>query len=268
MPYVSNEGAEIFWRESGSGEPLLLIMGLGYPCEMWHHVESMLAEHYRVILFDNRGIAHSPVVPGPHHIATMASDAAAVLSAAGEETAFIFGISMGGYIAQEFALNYPDRVRSLILGCTGCAGDKAIPASDAVLEVLMARAHMEPADGIRAMMPYIYDKSTPQDRLDADFEIRMRTYPAPETYLAQLDGISAWTSWDRLPQISSRTQIIHGETDELVPPGNARILAERIPNARLRMLPQASHIFFTDQPDETVSIVRDFLMRCPTRRQA
>src|ERR1700730_6691577 len=115
MAITMNQGANIYWDEKGNGDPLLLIMGLGYPSIAWHRTRPVLSEKYRTIALDNRGVGQSDMPTGPYPIALMASDAAAVLDAAGVERAHIFGISMGGMIAQEFALQYPKRLRSLIL---------------------------------------------------------------------------------------------------------------------------------------------------------
>jgi 3-oxoadipate enol-lactonase len=128
MPFVENQGAKLYWDEQGAGEPLLLIMGLSYPSYMWHRSRPVLASRYRSIAFDNRGIGQSEVPDGVYSISLMASDAAAVLDAAGVQTAHLFGVSMGGMIAQEFALQYPDRVRSLILGCTAAGGPHVVQA--------------------------------------------------------------------------------------------------------------------------------------------
>src|ERR1700735_2331410 len=155
MSFVENQGAKIYWDEQGSGEPLLLIMGLSYPSYMWHRIRPVLAKSYRTIAFDNRGIGQSDVPPGAYPIVLMASDASAVLDAARVEAAHVFGLSMGGMIAQEFALQYPKRVRSLILGCTASGGPQAIRAEKQVTEVLMAR-NMSPEEAARAMRPFIY----------------------------------------------------------------------------------------------------------------
>jgi len=95
-------------------------MGLGYSHEMWHRTRPVMEQHCRTIVYDNRGVGKSDVPAGPYPMAQMADDAAAVLDAAGVERAHVYGISMGGMIAQELALNHPQRVRSLILGCTAC----------------------------------------------------------------------------------------------------------------------------------------------------
>src|ERR1700730_9656188 len=143
MAFAENQGVRIYWDEQGTGEPLLLIMGLSYPSYMWHRSRPVLRERYRTIAFDNRGIGQSDVPPGTYSIALMASDAAAVLDAAGVENAHVFGVSMGGMIAQEFALQYPKRVRSLILVCATAGGPHAVQAEPAAIQTLM-RQDMTP----------------------------------------------------------------------------------------------------------------------------
>jgi 3-oxoadipate enol-lactonase len=249
MSFTTSNGARIYWEESGTGEPLLLIMGLGYPHEMWHRTRPAVSAHYRTILLDNRGVGRSDVPEGAYSIAQMAADAAAVLDAAGIAKANIFGISMGGMIAQEFALSYPDRVNRLVLGCTACGGSNAIPAAQNVLDVLLARAKMTPEEGAKAMVPYIYDASTPRERIEEDLEIRRRCFPTATGYMGQLQAILSWTSFDRLAGIRAPTLIIHGDTDQLIPAGNGPILAHAIAGSRLVALPHASHIFVTDQPE-------------------
>jgi len=260
MPFAINQGVRIYWEEAGTGPPLLLIMGLGYSHEMWHRTTPLVSKHFRTILVDNRGVGRSDVPPGPYPIATMAADAAAVLDAAGVESADVYGISMGGMIAQEFALQYPQRVRRLILGCTACGGPKAVRAEPEVNQVLMMRGNMTMDEAIEAALPYIYDADTPRPRVDQDLAIRRATYPKPEAYAAQLQGILAWESYSRLGQIKAPTLVVHGETDRLVPPGNGRLIAESIAGSKLVMIPHASHIYMTDQPEASHKAVLDFLL--------
>jgi pimeloyl-ACP methyl ester carboxylesterase len=263
MPYVESNGARIYWEERGSGEPLLMIMGLGYSLEMWGRVVPALAEHYRVIVFDNRGVGRSDVPPGPYSIAGMAADAEAVMRAAGLAQAHVLGVSMGGMIAQEFALQYPERVHSLVLGCTAFGGPRAVPASPAVIAILFARATMDAEQAVRAMVPHIYDAGTPRERIEEDLALRRQTLPTAEGYTAQVMAVMSWSSYDRLPQISAPTLVIHGATDALVPPGNGKLIAERIAGAELVILPSASHIYFTDQPEASMNTTLTFLRRHP-----
>ncbi|MGA8144211.1 MAG: alpha/beta fold hydrolase [Candidatus Acidiferrales bacterium] len=258
MPFAENRDAKIYWEEAGEGAPVLLIMGLGWPSYMWYRTKPSIAERYRAITFDNRGAGRSDAPAGPYPISLMASDAAAVLDAAGVESAHLYGVSMGGMIAQEFALQYPKRVRSLILGCTAAGGSEAVRAEPKVLEVLM-RQGMTPEEAARAINPFIYDAGTPQERIDEDVKIRLQWVPTAEAYMAQLQGIMAWEAYSRISRIAVPTLVIHGETDQLVPAQNGKLIAGRIPGAQLVMISGASHIFSTDQPEAAHRATFEFL---------
>jgi len=262
MPFATNEGVKLYWEEHGAGDPLLLIMGLGATLEWWHRLVPILAPRYRTIVFDNRGAGRSDVPAGPYPVPVMAADAAAVMDAAGVASAHVFGASMGGMIAQELALNHPSRVRSLILGCTACGGQHVVPATKEVGAALAARTTMTREEAMWAMVPYIFDASTPRDVVAADLAIRLTSPVTNDGYFAQLQGIRAWSgSYDRLAGLTMPTLVIHGETDQLVPPENGRIVAKAIPGSRLLMIPHASHIFFTDQFEASSQALLSFLDR-------
>jgi pimeloyl-ACP methyl ester carboxylesterase len=259
MAFVENQRARIFWDEQGHGAPLLLIMGLGYTSDMWYRIRPVLAAHYRTIALDNRGVGRSEVPSGPYPIALMASDAAAVLDAAGIESAHVFGVSMGGMVAQEFALQYPKRVLSLILGCTAAGGPTAVRAEREAIHMLLSREKMSREQAAETAVPFIYDPATPRERIDEDIAIRRPWFPRPEGYAAQLQGIFGWEAYSRLGQITAPTLVIHGESDRLVAPGNAKLIAERIPGAKLLMIPHASHLFLTDQTEVSLHAILQFL---------
>ena len=268
MPFADNQGTKIYWDERGAGAPILLIMGLGYPSAMWHRTRPALATAYRTIALDNRGVGQSGVPPGPYSIALMASDAAAVLDAAGVLSAHVFGVSMGGMIAQEFALQYPERVQSLILGCTAAGGPSAKRAEAAALEMLKASSQMSREQAAEAAIPFIYDPATPRGLIDEDIAKRLAQPPSPAGYLAQLQAILAWESFSRLPQITAPTLVIHGKADRLVPPGNGELIASRIPGAQLVLLEHASHLFSTDQPEAAQRAIFEFLAARPAGANA
>ena len=268
MAFLERDGVKIYWDEQGQGPPVLMIMGLGYSSDMWHRTRPALAARYRTIGLDNRGVGRSDVPPGPYPIALMAADAVAVLDAAQLDSAHVFGVSMGGMIAQEFALQYPKRVRSLILGCTAAGGPTAVRAEPEVADLLRARGFMSQEQAMEASVPYIYDAHTPRQRIDEDLAIRRPWFPRAEGYFAQLQGIIAWESYSRLPQLQAPTLVIHGESDRLIPPANAQIVAERIPGARLIMIPNASHILATDQQELSNQAVLDFLAAQVERENA
>jgi pimeloyl-ACP methyl ester carboxylesterase len=260
MPFTTNAGTKIYWEEDGAGDPLLLIMGLGATLEWWHNIRPVLAARFRTILFDNRGVGRSDVPPAPYSIEQMADDAAAVLDAAAVTRAHVVGLSMGGCIAQELVLRHPARVRSLVLGCTSCGGRDASPADAEVRAALTARTSMSREEAMWQMAPYTFDASTPREVIAQEFAGRLQTTVSNDGFFAQLLAIRAWAgALPRLHTIAVPTLVIHGETDRLVPPENARTLAEAIPNARLVMLPRASHIFLTDRFEPARDAMLSFL---------
>ena len=261
MSFFENQGVKIYWDELGSGEPLLLINGLGTSSHLWHRSRPLFANQYRTIALDNRGVGRSDVPAGIYSIASMAADANAVLDAAGVGTAHVFGVSLGGMIAQELALQCPQRVRSLILGCTTAGeptGPNSVPPEPGVLMALMRRsASAEESNQI--FRPLLYAAGTPRERVDEDMAIRVRWYPTVQGYMGQLQGISGWDPCSRLGDIRVPTLVIHGESDRLIPCANARILAGRIARAQLALIPEAGHMFWTDQPDLVHERILTFL---------
>jgi 3-oxoadipate enol-lactonase len=139
-------------------------------------------------------------------------------------------------------------VRSLILGCTACGGTQSVPAAKAVREALGARSTMTREQAMWAMAPYIFDAGTPRERVAEDIAVRVQAKVTNDGYFAQLGGIREWRgTFDRLASLTMPVLVIHGETDQLVPAENGRIIAKAIPGSQLAMIPNASHIFFTDQ---------------------
>jgi pimeloyl-ACP methyl ester carboxylesterase len=170
---------------------------------------------------------------------------------------------MGGMIAQEFALQYPGRVQSLILGCTAAGGPNAQRAEPAAVEMLKARTWMSREQAAEAAVPFIYDAATPRHLIDEDIAQRQAWPTSPAGYLAQLQAILAWESFSRLPQITAPTLVIHGKVDRLVPVGNGELIAARIPGAQLVLIERASHLFSTDQPAAAEAAIFDFLAAQP-----
>ena len=257
----TDSGPRLWWDAVGSGEPpLLLIQGLGYTADMWHRILPGLSSARRVIRFDNRGVGRSDLPDDEWSMETMADDAVRVLDAAGVESAYVFGVSMGGVIAQEVALRHPDRVRALILGCTHPSGRDAARASPEAVAMLFDRTPRSPRDAIEATLPFIYAGDTSRDRIDEDVTVRLRWPLRAKAYWGQLDAMRQHGGLlARLRGLDVPTLVLHGTADRLVQPDNARLLAEAIPGAQLAWLEGASHVFWTDRPDESVRLVNDFL---------
>jgi 3-oxoadipate enol-lactonase len=251
----------LWWDESGTGEPpLLLIQGLGYTADMWHRILPALSASRRVIRFDNRGVGRSDVPDGEWSMEEMADDAVRVLDAAGAESAYVLGVSMGGVIAQEVALRHRDRVRGLILGCTHPSGRDAVRATPEAVAMLFDRTPRSPRAAIEASLPFVYADDTPHDRIDEDVSVRLRWPLRAKAYWGQLDAMRRHGGLiERLRGLDVPTLVLHGTADRLVQPDNARLLAEAIPGAKLVWLDGASHVFWTDRPEESVRAIDDFL---------
>lgn len=152
MPFVKRPDARVYWSSLGRGEPVVLVMGLGCSSAMWFRIAPHLARSYRVILLDNRGSGQT-TAPNAlvHRVPSMAADIASVLDAAGESSAHVIGFSMGGMIAQQFAVDFPDRIRSLALMGTHPGGPRVVQASSPVRKLLFDKAHMAIDESLRLM---------------------------------------------------------------------------------------------------------------------
>jgi len=263
VPTVVRDGAAVWWEADGHGPPLLMIQGLGYPADMWWRLLPALTPRFRTIRFDNRGAGRTGICPpGPHTMEALAADAAAVLDAAGEFSAHVLGVSMGGVVAQEFALACPKRTRSLVLGCTHPGPPDSVQPSVDALAMLGQRSRMTLAEAIEASIPFIYAPDTPRERIDEDVAVRLTNPTDPVGYELQLRGIVAHGgTGSRLPRLSVPTLVLHGSVDRLVPPGNAAVLGRLIPGSRVEMLDGASHLFFTDRPEHTQELLLGFYDR-------
>jgi len=249
--------AKLFIEDTGGdGAPVLLVMGLGMNATGWWRTIPVLIEAgLRVIAFDNRGVGRSERVPGPYTVAEMADDAVSVLDAAGVDRAHVYGISLGGMIAQEVALRHPARVGALVLGATTAGGDGHVPAAPEIVAFLQRRAQMTAEHAVWASVPINYAPATRRDggdRIAEDIAQRLRFPVEAEYYSAQLAAASAHDA--RVEEIRAPTLVVHGSEDVLIPPVNGERLAAAIPGAELSMWPGAAHLYFTDEPEVDRSV--------------
>ncbi|MBA2516069.1 MAG: alpha/beta fold hydrolase [Solirubrobacterales bacterium] len=254
---------ELYYESTGAGAPVLLVMGLGMNATgWWRTVPVLVAAGFRVLSFDNRGMGRSARPPGPYSVGQLADDCVAVLDAAGEQSAHVYGISLGGMIAQEVALRHPARVRSLVLGATTPGGQRSVALGSDVRAFFDRRAAMPPEESVWASVPYNYGPRTRAEdaqRIGEDIARRLRFPAEPEYYLAQLAAALSHDAHARLPELTVPTLVVHGDADVMVPPGNAELLAEAIPGARLELLPGAGHLYPTDEPAADVRVA-EFLV--------
>jgi 3-oxoadipate enol-lactonase len=183
-------------------------------------------------------------------VAAMSSDAVSVLDAAGVEAAHVYGISLGGMIAQEVALRHPERVRALVLGATTAGGAALVPADEATNAFVRLRAQMTAEHAVWASVPINYaarTRSEGGDRIAQDIARRLLYPVEAEYYAAQLAAAHGHDA--AVEGIRAPTLVVHGEEDSLIPAVNGERLAAAIPGAELALWPDAAHLYFTDRPE-------------------
>jgi pimeloyl-ACP methyl ester carboxylesterase len=218
-----------------------------------------------VIVPDNRGTGQSEKADAAIELRTLADDIAHLLDALAIESAHIFGVSMGGMIAQEFALAHPKRLRGLILGCTNCGGPNAVQAEPEVVQLLLPQRGITPHEAIQRTYAAMVTPETLANEtafLDAMAE-RMLAHATPVfVFRRQMEAIQRFDLCDRLHEITAPTLVITGDRDRLVPQQNSERIAAAIPNARLEVIHGTAHNFFWEAREETARLVTAFLGEC------
>lgn len=263
MPKVKVGDINMYYEIHGEGEPVLMIMGASGTTALWGPAIPLLSREYRAIPFDNRGIGYSEAPEVPLSIKMMADDAAGLLDALGIDSAHVYGASMGGMIAQELALHYPEKVVSLILGCTGPGGPQAALPDD-VMAFAGQMADMSQED-LAKMMPAMFYPPEFMERnpkaVEETIGWLMEKPVPPWVRVRQIKAVMAHDTYERLPQIKAPTLVIGGEKDILIPAEYQRLLASRIPNAELVIWEDLGHGFGLQKPEEANKVVLDFLRR-------
>ena len=262
MPHADRGSHRIFYEAWGpaGAPPLLLIMGMGFSSRAWGRLPERLAGSFRVLAVDNRGTGRSTAPRGRFRVTDMADDAAAVLDAAAAPRAAVFGISMGGMIALELALRFPSRVSALVLGATfGGFRESRKAALPVVWEVVLGGALSRLGRHGLLGRDLVADERVRRD--PEGLAAWLTTGERIPTALAarQLGAVWGHAATSRLAELKVPVLVLTGDRDRLVPPGNARQLAEAIPGARLVFLPGAGHCFPLERPEETLREVTGFL---------
>jgi len=235
--------------------PVLLIMGLALSSRAWDRLPALLSRDFHVLVFDNLGTGRSPRRGMAYRMRDLADDAATVMQGAGFSRAHVFGISMGGMIAQELAIRHPSRVRSLALGCTFASWRKSTsPPFRTKLDLLLLNLGRVTPDRIaRILVSAEWHSANPTSALEW---MRRAERTALRYATAQLLAIARHHALDRLARIKAPTLVLTGDADRLVPPANSQVLAKAIPGARLHLLRGAGHVFPLERETETVDALR------------
>ena len=264
---VQVDGVRIQLREVGEGAPVLLVNGLGAHTAMWRVLERSL-HGLRLIEFDAPGAGRSGTPAIPHRIRGLARIAAGVLDAAGVEQADVLGYSMGGIVAQQLALDSPDRVRRLVLGASGC-GIGSVPSSTAaMLNILtplrfVSRRYYDWTIGSMVGGRARHDRAWVAEH----GALRLQQAPAARGYFGQLVSIGGWTSLPHLARITHPTLVVGGEDDPLSPSANVLLLAHRLPRARALLAPGEGHLLLMDADSVVHEPIRRFLAAPSLRRE-
>jgi 3-oxoadipate enol-lactonase len=255
VPFLERpDGARIYHEVHGpeGGPPLLLLEGLGGDLAGWRRNLPRLAAELRVIAFDHRGNGRSSAPDAPMRMATFVDDTLALLDDLGIDRAHLYGQSFGGMVAQETALTEPERVRSLTLACTHAGVPHVVPV----------RARVPKGRPWEALYSERFLTEHP-DEVAAD--LRAGTPQAPASARRQWEAMQGFDAYDRLPSLRVPTLILHGTEDRTIHPDNARVLAERIPGARLVLLEGAGHVYHAEQPEAGDEAVLEFVRSVASR---
>lgn len=261
MPVASIGEIELAYERSGSGPPLLLIMGMSGTALHWGDpFLDALARDFEVITYDHRGVGASSRLEGPVTIVDMAEDAVGLLDALSIDSAHIVGISMGGMIAQELALAHPERVRTLTLGCTYCGGEgSSVMAGDLTRRLVEARISGDRERAVRASWEANVSAALVNDPDAYAHYLAMsqqRAVALP-VIMAQAQAVSGHDTSARLSELTMPTLVIHGTADEILPVENGRLVASHIPGSRLEIFEGVGHLFFWERPDRSAELLRE-----------
>ncbi len=258
-------GISIYYEVHGVGEPLLWIGGLGANVREIPYLIDSYRRHYRLIVYDARGCGRSDKPAEDYTIADLADDAAALFESLESPSAFVYGSSMGGMVAQELALRHPRRVRALILGCTTAGPVRGERPPEETVEKMVRNQSLAGDEALEAGWELGYSRAF----IEANREsllARARAaaeFAAPhDSYLRQVRAAARHDTYDRLGAITCPVLIIHGSDDVMIPAGNAHLMKERIRHAELAILEGIGHGYNLEAQEQADAIVLDFLRRC------
>jgi pimeloyl-ACP methyl ester carboxylesterase len=251
----------IAYKEIGSGQPLILIMGYSGAMDLWDpRVVNLLAKQYHVIVFDNRGMGNTTSTDKEYTIRLFADDTAGLMDALGIKKAHVMGWSMGTNIAQELVLDYPEKVDKLILYAGDTGGKEALPPSPQVIAVLENTTGTEREQGERLfslLFPTEWLKENPDP---SAYFPKITTMSPVGNVRRQAAAMITWNgSYSRLLEMKQPLLLITGDQDVLTPPGNSLIIAQKVPQSWVVRIRGGGHGVMYQYPDAFAGIVESFL---------
>lgn len=273
MPLMVSGGSSVDYDVHGkTGPPLLLIAGLGFGRWCWFKQVPILSRRFRVITFDIRSLDRLDLLDPKDHlrgVADLAFHPAALLDYLGIERAHVLGTSLGGFVAQELALQRPTLIDGLVLVCTSHGGPHSAPPSWEALKAMLGLGATDRADaarrGLQTATSEAYRALYPEE-YEQLVEWRITDAPSQPSYLEQMMAGARFDVSGRVHDIRAPTLVLHGSDDHVVPVANAEALAEAIPDAKLRVFEDAGHLVFIEQAQEVNEEVISFLKPRGLRR--
>lgn len=265
MPYAPT-GPRLYYERQGAGEPLLFITGFTISAAVFEPIIEMYAEHFDVITYDNRWSGRSPKPLRLTSVPELADDAARLLDSLGVESAHVYGLSMGAMIAQELALRHPEKVLGLILGGGTPGGPRAVlPYLDQLGSILAHAATNMPRERFPWIGAFLFsDKFRREnpDRVRELVPLFVRHFSPPWAINAHWWATVFHDTVARLGQVQAPTLVMHGGEDGMAPLGVGELLADRIPDAELALVPGAGHAYPLEVPEESLRIFLEWLDAC------
>jgi len=257
--FVRAAGLRLRVGRVGAGRPLLLITGIGANLDMWAPFARLVGGR-ELIAFDPPGAGLSQRPRFPLRMNGLAQVVRELLDALELERVDVLGYSFGGAIAQELARRAPDRVRRLVL-CATAPGLGGTPPRPLAAVMLATPARYYHPRLLELTVPFIAGGRTARDPavLSKHARARLLRPPGPIGYAWQLYAVAGWSSLPWLHRVPHRSLIVAGEDDPSVPLGNARVLAARLPDARLHVVKRGGHLFLLDEPENVVGAISAFL---------
>jgi len=256
---ANTNGIELYYELSGKGPHLVFIEGLGVGTWIWEKQRPDFSQHFTTIIYDNRGMGKSEKPAGPYSISMMADDLAALLDALKISKAHVLGVSMGGFIAQDFALRYPQKVDRLVLVATSAGGLDHVPMSSEVLSQMFANDGA-PRDVIRRKLALAYSEEFMKtDAVEHLIDLRVSDPQPPQAYMAQATAGATFNLSEKVKEIKAPCLIVAATGDRLVPVANAHNLSKKIPHNQLKIYEGYGHQFFVEMSDRFNRDVIEFL---------
>ncbi|ULQ54053.1 alpha/beta fold hydrolase [Flavihumibacter fluvii] len=265
MPVINSNGIQLYYEEQGSGEPLLLIMGITAPGAVWEKHVAHWQQQFRCITVDNRGVGQSDTPDGPYTTAQMADDYAGLLDALNLQKVRVVGVSMGSTIAQQLAIRHPSKVVSMVLMCPWARCDNMAKA--VFQHMIDCKANFTPEAFSLFIQWLIFSKSSWDDPAISEGMAADRQSASTEPPKQSLKGLKAQAAaciahnvLDQLPQIQQPVLVIGGSADIFTPPWMTTEVARAIPNADLHMYEGCGHAFHWEQLSDFNERINQWLL--------